>query len=394
MENKFKPVNSLSDIFNNYSLLSDNDAYKYNDYFIKQLNTISYTTFDILQNLKIAKPFIICQAFNKLLKQDISVLPYINKYKHFVLKTNSIEFSEKDFYCKNRFIRLTEPILFENLINNILGITMVKNISDLLDISKKLSINFVIINNIGCTNVNYTSDKLNNKVVSYNVGICREMFDETNTIVVDNNNYKTNISIKIIPETIIYKNIILLETNDGINYSQLYNVFDNATPVEQEISQAATGGVEAGNLTQYFNISWSELLNARNKILNDKIAKNVMYYYSESKNKYNIDYKSLVDYIMSNITSKDNTDSILKLIIDYIGKNINIHANEIKSLLAIELSKIKYIIEVNVVHLLRSNMPVVEKNILIYNELYKIIKKLNSFNLIYAKEQFINHYKD
>lgn len=357
----------LEEIFKNPP--SDNNS------LVSALNSLQYTIEDVLSSKHLAKNnFVIYQAINKLLKTDISVLPHINKYKHELMETTLTKTLNN--YKKNRFTRKTKPLLLNELITKILGVTDVMEISDLKNISKKLSINFIIINNISINNIDYIADNLFNKIIYYNVGICKKIFDETNTIIIGDRNDKINISVEVIGENNPLHKMILLETIDGKHYSELNNVFEN--------------------FEDYFNMNWSDILDKRNKIINDEIVKNVVYFNADKhiKNRYNVDYKDLVNHVIDNITEKDNVDVILQLITDYINSHIKIHKNEIRSILAAELLKLKKTIEFDIINILNSSLPYVERTVLMSNALHKILKKINSFDLIYYKEQFFNQYNE
>lgn len=356
-------MNNLKDIFSNYK--DDKNT------FINYLNDIDFTVNDIINNKKHAKDdWIVEQAYNKLIKTDISVLPYVNEYKHKLFKT-TVNNKITNFH-KNRIVRIGNDKPLKELINEILGVDSVNDI-DIKFLSKKFNIRFIIIHNVISTNINFISDKLYNQSINYTVGVNEDIINKTETIIVNPNNDETNISIEVINETNNdneTKDILLETVNDKTFYKlQTYNL-DKA------------------------NLNLPELIEKKNKLYNEMIEEQVIYfdYIPVIKNNYNIDYKHLTDYIVKNI-SKDNTaETIVQLVTEYICRNINIHKNEIRCLLSLELLKFKRIIEIKIINILKSNKSQIEKDILISNELMKILKNIKSFNNIYFREQFIKNY--
>ena len=94
---------------------------------------------------------------------------------------------------------------------------------------------------------------------------------------------------------------------------------------------------------------------------------------------------------MKNIDKKDTSETIIKLLTEYVTRNINIHANEIRCLLAIELQKFRKFIDLKVIAILNSDKSKIEKDILITTELVKMLKKIGSFDIIYFRESFITY---
>lgn len=358
-------------------------------FFIKKLRNGNYIyTVNTIEPYRTTSPWYYAQAINALIKKDINHLTFIMKLKHEIMGCSPDLIIKT--YNKNRFAQMYDPIPLNKLIPLILNGTTVKDWNDtpihiLTTISKTSKITFILITNILKINAHFNITRLlYKKNIIYRSGIDKQMLANTDTISLIKSD-KANQTIDVIGDD-KSKKIIILETIDGINYTELRNIYN-------DIEQAPT------------NLNWSILMDTKNSLMRETIVNDIIpYEHKRNKDICNIDYgvitKYIVDYCIANKAEirkrgeSDITFIILYLLVDYISDNINktINKSELKTSLLMELYTIKTVLESKVIPMMRSIRSDPEISVLMYDELYNMFKKLNIFNDISIKEQFFTKY--